>query len=229
MKGKMLVIVAILLGVVVVFLVNAGLKKDPPPVLKTFYKAAADIQPGVRVSTALDESHLLQPVKEIPETFAAANPDFVDTEIEWAKKLTITRAIRAGDYLRMSHLQALSAAEVSAAIPDGKVLYNVKVDQQAAVGYLVGPGDVVDVYTVSTKPDPTQPGGVAVETPLVAADLLVFAVDGSMITKDGTRARPLGTPYSSVTFAVSHDEYAKLLVAAQRGKLSLTLKSKKQG
>ncbi len=229
MKGKMLVIVAILLGVVVVFLVNAGLKKDPPPVLKTFYKAAADIQPGVRVSTALDESHLLQPVKEIPETFAAANPDFVDTEIEWAKKLTITRAIRAGDYLRMSHLQALSAAEVSAAIPDGKVLYNVKVDQQTSVGFLVGPGDVVDVYTVSTKPDPTQPGGVAVETPLVAADLLVFAVDGSMITKDGTRARPLGTPYSSVTFAVSHDEYAKLLVAAQRGKLSLTLKSKKQG
>jgi len=231
-KGKLLVIVAILLGVVVVFLVNARFKEyedKATPVLKTFYKAAADIQPGVRVSTALDESHLLQPVKEIPESFANANPDFVDTEIEWAKKLTITRAIRAGDYLRMSHLQALSAAEVSAAIPDGKVLYNVKVDQQAAVGYLVGPGDVVDVYTVSTKPDPTQPGGVAVETPLVAADLLVFAVDGSMITKDGTRARPLGTPYTSVTFAVSHEEYAKLLVAAQRGKLSLTLKSKKQG
>ncbi len=232
MKGKMLVIVAILLGVVVVFLVNARFKEyedKATPVLKTFYKAAADIQPGVRVSTALDESHLLQPVKEIPEAFANANPDFVDTEIEWAKKLTITRAIRAGDFLRMSHLQALSAAEVSAAIPDGKVLYNVKVDQQTSVGFLVGPGDVVDVYTVSTRPDPTQPGGVAVETPLVAADLLVFAVDGSMITKDGTRARPLGTPYTSVTFAVSHEEYAKLLVAAQRGKLSLTLKSKKQG
>jgi len=233
-KGKMLVIVAILLGVVVVFLVNSRFKEyedKANPVLKVLYKAAADIEPGVTtVQTALGEAKLLQPVKEVPASFANANPDFVDSEIEWAKKLTITRAIRAGDFLRMSHLQALSSAEVVAAIPDGKVLYNIKVDQQTSVGYLVGPGDLVDVYAVSTKPDPGQPGGVAIESPLLASDLLVFAVDATMLTRDGTRARRPGTPYTSVTFAVTTAEHAKLLAAAQRSaKLSLTLKSKKQG
>ncbi len=232
MKGKMLVLVAMLLGVAVVFVVNARFaeyeeKANPP--LKTLYKAAADIQPGSTVQAALEESHLLQPVKEVPESFANSNPDFVDTEIEWARKLTITRAIRAGDFLRMSHLQALSSAEVSATIPDGKKLYTVKVDQVTSVGYLVAPGDLVDVYAIWTRPDPAQPGGVAVETPLVSADVLVFAVDGSMVSRDGTLTRPRGSPYTSVTFALAPGELEKLIAAAQRGKLSLTLKSKKPG
>lgn len=232
MKGKLLVLVAMVLGVIVVFLVNSRFaeyeaKANPPK--KKLYKAAADIQPGSTVQTALEESHLLQPVTEVPESFANSNPDFVDTEIEWARKLTITRAIRAGDFLRMSHLQALSSAEVAAAIPEGKKLYTVKVDQVTSVAYIVAPGDLVDVYAIWTRPDPAQPGGVAVETPIVAADVLVFAVDNSMISRDGTLARPRGTPYTSVTFAVAAEELEKLIAAAQRGKLSLTLKSKKPG
>ena len=232
MKGKILVLVAMLLGVAVVFLVNsrfAEYEERANPPKKTLYKAAADIQPGSTVQAALEESHLLQAVKEVPESFANSNPDFVDTEIEWARKLTITRAIRAGDFLRMSHLQVLSSAEVSATIPEGAKLHTIKVDQVSSVGYLVAPGDLVDVYVISTRPDPAQPGGVAVETPIVSSDVLVFAVDNSMMSRDGTLARPRGTPYTSVTFALGAGELEKMLAASQRGKLTLTLKSKKPG
>lgn len=230
MKGKMLVVVALLLGLAVAFLVNSRFaeyeqKANPPT--KRLYKAAADIRPGVTVLDAIDRTHLLQPVDEVPLSFAEANPDFVDTEIEWAKKLTITRAIRAGDFLRMSHLQALSSAEVSATIPDGTTLYTMRVDQETSVGYLIAPGDRVDVYAVVTRPDPAQAGGIAVETQTVASDVLVFAVDSAIMSRDGTLVRPRGAPYTSVTFALPPVEFDKVIVAAKRGKLSLTLKSKK--
>ena len=81
MKGKMLVLVAVLLGMAVVFLVNSRFseyeqKANPPT--KRLYKAAADIRPGVTVLDAIDRTHLLQPVDEVPQSFADANPDFVD-------------------------------------------------------------------------------------------------------------------------------------------------------
>jgi Flp pilus assembly protein CpaB len=226
----MLVLVAVLLGVAVVFLVNSKFaeyeQKAKVPTRK-LYKAAADVKPGGTVQEALEKTKLLQAVDEVPQAFADSTPDFVDTEIEWAKKLTITRGLRAGDYLRMSHLQAQVAAELPATIPEGMKLFTMSVDQQSSVGYLVAPGDRVDVYAVWTKPDPKEPGGLAVETANVVDDALVFAVDNTIMSRDGTLVRLRGASYSSVTFALSPADFDKAIVAAKRGKLSLTLKARK--
>jgi pilus assembly protein CpaB len=229
-KGKMLVLVAVLLGVAVVFLVNskfAEYEQKTKVRTRRLYKAAADVKPGGTVLEALDKTKLLQPVDEVPEAFADSTPDFVDSEIEWAKKLTITRSIRAGDYLRLSHLQAQVAAELPATIPEGTKLFTMSVDQQTSVGYLVAPGDRVDVYLVWTRPDPKEPGGVAVESTSIVDDALVFAVDNTIMSRDGTLVRPRGTSYTSVTFALAPGDFDKVIVGAKRGKLSMTLKARK--
>jgi Flp pilus assembly protein CpaB len=230
MKGKMLVVIAIALGVVVVVLVNNKIKEleeQAHPPTRTFYRAAADISPGGTVKAALDDSHLLQPVNTIPEVFAKGYPDAVDTEIQWAKPMTISRPIRAGEFLMMQHLQPLSAADVKALIPAGQTAISFPVTQESSVGYQVSPGDLVDVYLMKTSNDPKIPGGVETKAVKVASDIAIWGVDGQIAQADGTFVRARGTQYSSITVTVPPEEVEKLLIARAQGKLTLTLKSKK--
>ena len=74
MKGRALVIVAVVLGVIVVIMINSRFseleaKANPPR--KTFYRAVADIYPGQTVNSLLGgRNALLEPVKNIPAEFA---------------------------------------------------------------------------------------------------------------------------------------------------------------
>ena len=110
MSGKFLVVVAIVLGAIVVLLLNSMIsdyeqKANPPT--RTFYRATADIAPGITVADAMaDSSRLLVAEKNIPEGFAKAYSYAVDEfQMEYTKKRKIVRPIKAGEFLVQEHLE----------------------------------------------------------------------------------------------------------------------------
>ena len=141
----------------------------------------------------------------------------------------MSRPIRAGEFLMMTHLQPLSTEELRSRIPEGHETITISVSAETSVGYLVAPGDVVDVTQVVTKNDVKAPGGVVIEPVSIATDVLVFAVDSLVASPSGTTVRPRGVSYATVTLAAPHDAWTKLMAARQAGKLTLVLKSKKSG
>jgi pilus assembly protein CpaB len=233
-KGKMLVVVAILVGVVAVFLINSrfsALERQANPPTRTFYKAAAGIAPGITVGEAMTDAHkLLQSVPKITEEFARAYPDAVDeAELEFVKRRTITRPVPAGEFLRMGHLEPVSAAEMRQRIPEGHQAIGISVNQETSVGYLISPGDVVDVYVALTKNDSSVPGGMAVDVRKIASGVTVFATGSNVRLADGAPVRTRGESYSSVTVTAPIADIENIIRARTQGKLTLVLTSRKAG
>jgi len=231
MKGKALVVVSILLGVVVVFLINkrfSTLEKKANPPMETFYEATADILPGINVGAARSGNPPLLKEVEAPKEWARNYPDALDAlEMKRFAHRNVRRAVKAGEYLRMVHLQGISPAEMRAEIPEGSVAASFTVSQETSVAFLIAPGDTVDVYLVYTEADPAAPGGVRPVTQKVGSDLTIFAVDNVLLRNDGTVIRPRGGTYQSVTIASSPENIEKLIGAREQGRLTLVLKGKK--
>ena len=230
MKGKALVVVAILLGVVVVVLINqrfSALEKKANPKMATLYEATADIMPGVNIGAArAGRPPLLKEIK-VPQSWADGYPDALDeVEMKQFGHRTIRRAVKAGEYLRMIHLQPVTPAEMRARLPEGHVAASITVSQETAVGFLVAPGDVVDVYLISVEADPQAEGGTVAKAKKVGQDLTVFAVDNILQRTDGVVIKPRGGSYQSVTIASTPQNIEKLIAARALGRLTLVLKGR---
>lgn len=233
MRGKFLVIVAVALGALVVFMINSqfqAYEAKANPKTRKFWRATGDIAPGLTVDAVMqDNRRLLQPTTDLPEAFAMAYPDAVDdSRIDSVKDQVISRPLKAGEFLQMKDLAPLSAADMRASIPEGKVAVSISVSAQTSVGYLIAPGDVVDVYVTSTHQDPAAPGGVAVTATVAVGDLTVHAIDNIVARPDGVPVRPRGAAYQTVTVVATPEDAGKLIAALTRGKATLALKGKKK-
>lgn len=232
MKGKKLVVLAVILGAMVVLLVNlqfSSLESKANPPTTTFYRALRDIPANAMTlgDAAGERDPYLEPIADVPEPFAAALPDAIDSKkLETYLGARIVRPLRKGGILRIEHLSAFSNLEITSNIPPGHVAVAMEVSQQSSVGYLATPGDHVDVYVTRVTPDEGTRGGVRAESELVVGGVLVVAVDGQ-ISGTGEDSQPRrGEPYTSVTLAARPDDVKRILNEAELGKLTLVLPSR---
>jgi len=227
-KGKALVVVAVLLGIVVVFLINRqfdDLEEKANKPKTNLYQAVVDIEPGMTLRAALQNKGRF--FREVPadKEFAQAYPDALDEgEINWQLDRVIVRQVPAGEFLRTQHLEPLEAAEMAAKIPDGMIATTIPVTQETSVGFLVAPGDKVDVYTLYTEEDPEAPGGTRAVSKRVVENILVFAVDDVLMDESGARVRPRGNVYRSVTLVGPEEKVRAVMEATLIGALRLVLK-----
>lgn len=125
------------------------------------------------------------------------------------------QAIRAGEQVLQADLAAPDEAGYSAAVPPGKRLIAIAVDEVAAVGYHLRPGDWVDALTTR------ELNGRAV-TCRVAAAVRVWAV--------GTPTQQEGAGSRSVTLVVAPDQAERLVLDSVEGHgLRLVLRPLPQG
>jgi Flp pilus assembly protein CpaB len=230
--GKFLIVIAVILGIFVVVVINGQFKtleEKANPKTRLFYRATADVQPGLTVEEAAsDGRRLIQKTTPLPEEFARQYPGAVD-EVSFSifAKKPIVRPLKAGEFLQQSHLEPLTSAEVQMTIPEGMKVVAIGVTAASSVGYLIAPGDYVDVYITASHQDPKAPGGSATEARLaVDKPLLVYAVDDVRATADGTPVRPRGKSYSTVSLLVTAKQAEELIVALQSGKATLALTRK---
>lgn len=240
MKNRKLLGFAVVLGAVAVFLVNSKLgdleaKANPPSTM--LYRATVNIEPaaGLTLEAAVKQQ-LLEPVKNVPLSLLKSLRDAVDSDIfETWKREQIARTIRAGDWLRTEHLARLSTTEVSARLradpsdPRGggsDVALGLTVNAETAVGFLVSPGDRVDVWSTRMIRDATLGEGQRASARKVGQNLRVFAVDSLVLPTPDERGavRFRGQSYRTVSLRVPEDQLAVILEARAYGPLTMVLR-----
>jgi Flp pilus assembly protein CpaB len=230
MKGKFLVIVAVVIGIVVVVMLNSTWKSYEEKLnvpMRTFYRATADVTPPMTVDQAR-ALKLIVEEKSLPESFARSYPYAVDElQMNYQNKKRIERPIKSGEFLQVPHLEPLSGDEIKLKIPAGHTVVAIPVNSESSLGYLIAPGDLIDVVLITTGNDPKDPAKKVAEAKTVAADVRVFSVDALVGRADGVPVKPRGVVYGLVNVTLPDEEALKLMAAKSLGKLTLVLKSKK--
>jgi Flp pilus assembly protein CpaB len=230
MKGKFLVIVAVALGVVVVMMLNSTIKGYEEKLnvpTRTFFRATADVTPPLTVDQAKAQ-RLIVEEKGLPESFARAYPYAIDqVQMDYSGKKRIERPIKGGEFLQQYHLEPMSADDIRITIPTGHEVVSIPVTAETALGFLIGPGDIVDVVLITVGQDPKDATKKVAEANTVVSDARVYAVDALVGRADGVPVRPRGTQYGIVSVTLPHEQAMKLMASKSLGKLSLVLKSKR--
>jgi Flp pilus assembly protein CpaB len=231
MKGKFLVIVAVLMGIVVVVMLNAtwkGYEEKLNVPMRTFYRATADVTPPLTVDQAMTQ-RLIVEQKSLPESFASTYPYAVDeVQMIFQRKKRIERPIKGGEFLQQYHLEPMSSEEIRLTITPGNMVVSVPVTAESSLGYMIAPGDIVDVVLVTSTEDAKIPGARNAEAKVIISDAKVFALDSLVGRADGVPVKPRGSQYGLVILDLPPDDAMRLMAAKTLGKLSLMLKSAKK-
>lgn len=188
--------------------------------------AARDVLVAARdlpVGEALAAGSLAR--RAVPERFLASDA-YAPADAGAVLGLRLQRPLRGGEPVTASAVEAASMAPLSAHVGAGMRALTIPVDESAAAGGLLSPGDLVDVLVV-TRGDDAGPAGAAVH-PLVQA-VPVMATGQRMAAT--VRAAPDGAvtdlpaAFSTVTLLLHPREAERILLAQGQGELAFLLRA----
>jgi Flp pilus assembly protein CpaB len=189
MTPRKLLVIAAVLGLIGVALVQVEAWRTQGGTVYVF-RATRNVQPPATLRGAYEKVGM---PKSTYDVMASQVPS---SELErWVSSTPVVRSIRAGETISFDALQR--AAEAGPAIEPGMRAVGIDVKGAQAVGYLIRPGDVVDV--LGTVPD----GQMTVARHLLQARK-VLAVDQQYRLEDSAFLQ--NRSYSTVTLEVTPAE-----------------------
>jgi pilus assembly protein CpaB len=184
--------------------------------------AARDIPKGIRVSLE-DVRVVSMEQSKVPRRAIAAGED-ISKSVEG---LVAVVPVAAGEVLTEDRIRRPSARlGLAFMVPEGMRAVTVAVDEVSGVGWLLKPGDRVDVLATFDLPDDT----VITRTVLQDVELLAL---GSQITPaeeeqeappEGAKPKPAPRQQTTATLAVTPSDAQKLVLADSKGELRLALR-----
>ncbi len=234
MKNVIATGVAILLGVVSVYLVHSYIQSKIGQKVTTVTVAAARGQIGAGTKLGLE----MLTKRELPES--ALPPGYVagDTMSQLLGR-ELQYPARAGDPILWSMLRA-EIERISDTIPDGKRAVTFSVSSVGSVSHQIRPGDMVDIYcTISTPKGEVKVEGFTVigeagkelqniETMILLTKVKVMSTDfrtNRRATAGYQEADMFG--YGSLTVLASPEEAEVLIFTQSFAQLSCTLRPPK--
>lgn len=229
MKPKHLLILSIVAGLLAVLLVRMQIHRERGDAVVVF-RATEDAMPGqalgsrVEAVTLPGDNYFPNLLKEAPT--AEMEELVVNTPL--------LQPIQRGEIVLFQHLEQTVDRGIRSRIPAGMKAVSIEVDETTSVGFLIEPGDRVDVLAAlprrSSWPGPdteeldsngllgalTGPGGGASAMPLATRPLLmgveVLAV-GARYRREDVPVRSRRQGYSTVTLLVTLEEAQELAFA----------------
>jgi pilus assembly protein CpaB len=217
-KGKTPLIIAVVLGVVAVFVAWHAIRMREMEVtrgwtLQDVIVASADVTPGSFLS---NDSVV---VDKMPRKFvydSVLRPS--DLEVAMGREVLVP--IKQGEPIHWYQLQGIRALErLSKAVRERGRAVSIDVNERSAVGMWVRPNDHVDV--LGTFRDPASNEIVAVT---LLQNIIVLATGQTTATTQTARS---DTEYGSVTLLVLPEEAEILVLAQELGSLYLSLRNTK--
>jgi Flp pilus assembly protein CpaB len=218
MSAKMTLVIAIVAGLIAVFMVQRHVANVQGETI-TVFRATQDQEAGEPLGSGVEEVAI--PAGLFPNLLEEAPTrdlrDFVETT-------PLRAAVESGDILLFSHFDSSIDAGLRAQIPPGMKAIAIGVDEASSVSFFIQPGDLVDVLATFT-------GDEEAAGPQVNA--AVFDISTRPIVQ-ATRVLAVGAqqrvserqsvePYSSVTLLVTMEQAAKLIFARDFLRASMTL------
>lgn len=222
MRGKLALIIAIMLGAVAAYGIYSYMLRikeahEREVRVVNVVAAAERIRAGTEI-----RMDMLKP-KSLPE-------EAVDREhIFWRDAHTLIRQelnrhIEREELIRRSYLREVRM-DVGTALPPGLVAITLRVDDISGVAGTIRPGSHVDI--IATMPLAADERGSAgeVTTWRLLNNCRVIAVDSRTIQAMPTTGRGQGLQYNSVTLAVVPEEAVMLTYVQSQGRITLALRN----
>lgn len=230
--SKINLLVAVILGLIAVFLVNsyvAGIEDDA--VSAPYFTLSADVR--LAKGDTIEAEHL--EVLALPEKFRSlsnlAVPVTPDTRA-WIVGRTVNTDIEPSSLLLHSHFLDRPENRFSSLIEPGKRAFSMSTNSTTSVSYFIEPGSRVDVIGTFSKEDSIAVGDQQVkipsrvnETRALLQNLKVLAVDRA--TTRGGYLDSASSGFNTLTLEVTPIE-AEILIFAQnesRSPLSFVLRN----
>jgi pilus assembly protein CpaB len=173
--------------------------------------ASSDLRPGVFLSTQSVA------VREIPRVFLHSEAVLAESWSTVAGRV-LAHPVKSGEPVLLSHIAPDLAAGFSSQLAVGTRALTVPVDDQASIAGMLAPGDHIDIFftTLSGNESVTLP--LLLDVPVIATGMRT-ATNAAYLDQK----RP-GAQYNTVTVSVTPNDAAKITLAQDAGKITITLR-----
>ncbi|MCF7849209.1 MAG: Flp pilus assembly protein CpaB [Kiritimatiellales bacterium] len=226
MKNKLVLIVAVLVGILAFWLSARYLEKERAKL----YEGAVKIKVIVARRDLPAMSILKAEDLGMKSAYKSSIGDnvFLPEDFNKIKGKRLKYPLKRNEPVWWSHVDMPRGIEVGLApmIAKGKRAISVSISGAPAVSGLVKPNDHVDLLGTFTFPSPTNPQQVESATLTLMQNVTVLATGMQLASQLGEDTTSQQAGYSTVTFEVSPRE-AEIVVFAQqtRGQLYLSLRN----
>lgn len=174
--------------------------------------ASTDLRPGVVLNGQTVA------IREVPRAFLHADAVHADQWSSVAGRV-LARGLRSGETVLLSHLAQEAGAGFSAQLVEGMRALTFPVDEEASISGMLAPGDRIDLFFTTTS------GNDPITLPLLM-NVPVIATGVRTITNENYLSDRTQAPgqYRTVTVSVTPLDAAKITLAQDAGKLTVTLR-----
>lgn len=173
--------------------------------------ANADLRPGAVLSAQTVA------LREMPRAFLHSEAVLAHAWGGIAGRV-LARGIRSGEPVLMSHLAQNIAAGFSAQLPEGMRALTFPVDEEASISGMLAPGDRIDLFFTTTSGNEPVTLPLLLNVPVIATGVRTIANESYFSEKDQPGQ------YRTVTVSVSPEDAAKITLAQDAGKVTVTLR-----
>jgi len=229
MRQKILLLVAVTFGVLAFILTYRQIEHTREAIRG---ESKSYVLVGLRKDMLSDEE--LRPEDLVPREVLRRQGDLSSSEILWQQRAAVigqklANAVSANRSLLYTDLQLPSRDRSFSARPKpDRRAYSIAVDAVSAVNYLIQPEDKVDVIGTFTLPDYKGDNSIDIVTLTLLQNVKVLATGtlwGSGYTTPGGIGGNGQRAYSTVTLELFPEEVEIVGFAAQKGRLSLSLRN----
>lgn len=173
--------------------------------------ASSDLRPGSFLSAQTVA------IREIPRVFLHSEAVLAEGWSTVAGR-ALAHPVKSGEPVLLSHIAQDVGAGFSSQLAAGTRALTIPVDDQSSISGMLAPGDHVDIFftTLSGNESVTLP--LLLDVPVIATGMRTAANAAYLDQK-----RP-GAQYNTVTVSVAPDDVARITLAQDAGKITITLR-----
>jgi len=176
--------------------------------------ANADLQPGVALSGKTVA------VREVPRAFLHSEAVLAENWSGLAGRV-LAHAVRSGEPILLLHLAREAGAGFSAQLPPGMRALTLPVDAEASISGMLAPGDRIDVLFTTNSGNDGTTVALLFNVPVLATGIRTTTNTAWL---DSQRQADGAGQFNTVTLCVSPQDAAKITLAQQAGRITITLR-----
>lgn len=171
--------------------------------------AASDLRAGMFLSNQTVA------VREVPQAFLHAEAIAAERWSAVAGRV-LSRPLRSGEPVLMAHLAQDLGAGFSSQLSQGMRALTFPVDEESSIAGMLAPSDRIDIFFTTTSGAETITVPLLMNVPVIATGVRTLSNEAQL--------RDAQSPYRTVTVSVTPKDAAKITLAQDAGRITITLR-----